>query len=105
VLEILCREARGAWWRLDRQIARASEAQTGCPITYTYSRREAAALLARAGFRVTHLQVDHIFPYRVTDYVEYRYRKRMMFRWLPAGAMRLLERSFGWHLCLTARPQ
>lgn len=105
VLEILGREARGAWWRLDRQIARHSEAQTGCPITYTYSRREAAALLARAGFRMTHMQVDHIFPYRVADYIEYRYRKRLMFRWLPAGAMRLLERSFGWHLCLTARPQ
>jgi 2-polyprenyl-3-methyl-5-hydroxy-6-metoxy-1,4-benzoquinol methylase len=43
VLGILLREAHGAWWRLDDAIARNSEAQTGCPITYTYSRRTGAA--------------------------------------------------------------
>jgi 2-polyprenyl-3-methyl-5-hydroxy-6-metoxy-1,4-benzoquinol methylase len=105
VLGIALAEAHGAWWRLDEAIARNSEAQTGCPITYTYSRREGAALLEQAGFDVTDVAVDHVFPYRVSDYVQYRYRKAAPFRWLPAGAMRLLERRLGWHLCLTARPR
>jgi 2-polyprenyl-3-methyl-5-hydroxy-6-metoxy-1,4-benzoquinol methylase len=105
VLGILAREARGAWWRLDQAIARNSEAQTGCPITYTYTRRQGIELLHDAGFRVSDVLVDHIFPYRVSDYVEYRYRKAAPFRWLPSGAMRWLEQRLGWHLCLTARPR
>lgn len=105
VLGILLREAHGAWWRLDQAIARNSEAQTGCPITYTYTRRQGIELLQDAGFRVSDVSVDHIFPYRVADYVEYRYRKAAPFRWLPSGAMRLLEQRLGWHLCLTARPR
>lgn len=105
VLAILAREARGAWWTLDETVARHSEAQTGCPVTYIYSTREASDLLTGAGFSVTDASVDHIFPYRVSDYVQYRYRKVLPFRWLPAAGMRALERRLGWHLCLTARPQ
>jgi 2-polyprenyl-3-methyl-5-hydroxy-6-metoxy-1,4-benzoquinol methylase len=104
VLEILITEARGAWWQLDRAVARQSEAQTGCPVTYTYSRRSGAQLLEGAGFEVVEIEVDHIFPYRVPDYIQYKYVKRLPFRFLPAPAMRALERSLGWHLCLTARP-
>ena len=105
VLGILLGGAYGAWWRLDAAIARNSESQTGCPITYTYSRRAGSALLAHAGFDVTGAFVDHIFPYRVKDYVEYRYNKAAPFRWLPRAAMRALEHRLGWHLCLTARPR
>ena len=105
VLGMLFTEAHGAWWRLDEAIARHSEAQTGCPITYTYSRRAGAALLEQTGFEVTGVAVDHVFPYRVRDYVQYRYTKAAPFRWLPGGAMRLLEHRLGWHLCLTARPR
>lgn len=104
VLAILLREAHGAWWRLDEAVARNSEAQSGSPVTYVYSRREAAALAAGAGFDVTDMRVDHIFPYRVADYVQYRYRKALPFRWMPRAAMAALERGLGWHLCLTARP-
>ncbi len=105
VLGILLREAYGAWWRLDDAIARHSEAQTGCPITYTYTRRRGTELLADAGFDVSAAAVDHIFPYRVKDYVEYRYVTAAPFRWLPHGEMRFLERRLGWHLCLTACPR
>jgi 2-polyprenyl-3-methyl-5-hydroxy-6-metoxy-1,4-benzoquinol methylase len=103
-LAIVASEAHGAVWRLDRVVAQHSEAQTGCPITYTYSRRSGSQLLERAGFEVLDAQVDHIFPYRVDAYVRHEYVKAMPFRLLPAGAMRALERRLGWHLCLDARP-
>jgi hypothetical protein len=48
--------------------------------------------------------VDHIFPYRVKDYVQYRYVKEWPFALLPAPAMTALERTLGWHLCITSRP-
>jgi 2-polyprenyl-3-methyl-5-hydroxy-6-metoxy-1,4-benzoquinol methylase len=104
VFAILLREAHGAWWKLDRAVARNSEAQTGCPVTYTYTTRSVRALLARAGFSVDEAFVDHIFPYRVADYVQYRYVKAFPFNVLPERSTRALERRFGWHLCVTARP-
>jgi len=103
VFAILLREAHGKFWRLDEAVARNSEAQTGCPVTYTYTRASAGQLVEGAGFRVEDMFVDHIFPYRVADYVQYRYVKAIPFRWLPAPAMRTLERVAGWHLCITAR--
>jgi SAM-dependent methyltransferase len=104
VFAILFREAHGAWWRLDEAVARNSEAQTGCPVTYTYTKRSIAELLARSGFTVNESFVDHIFQYHVPDYVKYRYVKGLPFRWLPGTVNRGLERKLGWHLCVTARP-
>lgn len=102
VLSILLTEGKGAFWKLDELVARSSEAQTGCPVTYTYTRREARALMR--GFDVLDASVDFIFPYRVKDYVEYRYVMRPYFRALPRSVFRWLERRAGWHLCITARP-
>jgi SAM-dependent methyltransferase len=103
VFAILFRDAHGAFWKLDEAVARNSEAQTGCPVTYTYTRRSVRELLEGAGFSVAGMFVDHIFPYRVPDYVQYRYVKAAPFRWLPTPAMRALEHRLGWHLCVTAR--
>lgn len=101
VLGILIKEAHGAFWRLDEAIARNSEAQTGCPVTYVYNRSDAQRFMR--GFEIVDVFVDHIFPYRIPDYVQYRYVKDVPFRWLPDPAMRALERQLGWHLCITAR--
>jgi 2-polyprenyl-3-methyl-5-hydroxy-6-metoxy-1,4-benzoquinol methylase len=99
---ILLSEGKGQFWKLEELVARNSEAQTGCPVTYSYSRAEGKALLERHGFRVTQVEVEHIFPYRIADYVKYRYVRNWYFRWMPEGMFRSLERRFGWHLLLTA---
>jgi 2-polyprenyl-3-methyl-5-hydroxy-6-metoxy-1,4-benzoquinol methylase len=103
VVWILAAEGRGRFWEADELIAKYSEAQTGCPITYAYSRRGARELIERHGFAVEQLSVDHVFPYRVRDYVEYRYVKEPYFRWMPNSLFRAFERRFGWHLLVTAR--
>jgi 2-polyprenyl-3-methyl-5-hydroxy-6-metoxy-1,4-benzoquinol methylase len=92
------------FWKLNQLIAEYSEAQTGCPVTYSYSRRQGRRLLESHGFRVTRLCVDHIFRFKIKDYKQYRYTVVPYFRWLPRWAFRALERCLGWHLCLTARP-
>jgi 2-polyprenyl-3-methyl-5-hydroxy-6-metoxy-1,4-benzoquinol methylase len=104
VLWILLTYGKGEFWKLSRLVAEYSEAQTGCPVTYIYSRTKGRRLLEKGGFQVTDVTVDHIFPYRVSDYVQYRYRKVWYFRWTPRFLFRALERAFGWHLCLTAKP-
>ena len=105
VLWILFIYGKGQFWKLDRLIADYSEAQTGCPVTYSYSRRDGRRLLAEHGFQVTDVRVDHIFPYRISDYVQYRYQKVWYFRFMPSAFFRALERAVGWHLCLTGMPK
>jgi 2-polyprenyl-3-methyl-5-hydroxy-6-metoxy-1,4-benzoquinol methylase len=102
VFWIVMREGRGRFWRWRRLVADHSEAQFGSPVTYTYTRAELRAMLERHGFTVTEMFVDHIFPWRIRDYVNYRYVKVWYFRWLPGRLFRKLERTAGWHLCATA---
>jgi hypothetical protein len=102
VMAIVLTEGRGRVWDLERLVARSSEAQSGCPVTYTYTRRTARELFAAAGYRVDSIQVEHIFPYRVADYVDYRYVRQWQFRYLPPAVFAALEHILGWHLCITA---
>jgi hypothetical protein len=46
--------------------------------------------------------VDHIFPYRVRDYVEYRYVRQFPFNVIPPSVMRVLESKLCWHLMVDA---
>jgi 2-polyprenyl-3-methyl-5-hydroxy-6-metoxy-1,4-benzoquinol methylase len=102
-LGIVVSKGHGSFWKADELIARYSEAQTGCPVTYSYTRSQARELVERSGFRVHEVSVDHVFPYRVRDYVEYRYVKEPYFRWMPEPLFRAFERRCGWHLLVTAR--
>lgn len=104
VLWIILKYGRGQFWRAKELIARYSEAQEGSPVTYTYTRKEISQLLRAADFELTEAWIDHIFPWRISDYIQYRYVKVWYFRWMPAGLFRWLERRFGWHLCVTAKP-
>lgn len=102
VLWILLTYGRGQFWRAEELIAKHSEAETGCPITYTYTVHKAQKMLEHRGFQIREAYVEHIFPYRIQDYVQYRYVKVWYFRWMPRLLFRWLERHFGWHLCITA---
>lgn len=99
-LEILLCQGYSRFWRFAELLRRHSEAQTGSPVTYCFTKREARRLLDR--FTIDEMAIHHIFPYRVSDYVQYRYVKVWYFRHLPAPFFRWLERHLGWHLCITA---
>jgi ubiquinone/menaquinone biosynthesis C-methylase UbiE len=103
VFWIVAAQGRGRFWKTDELIAENSEAQTGCPVTFSYTRSEARALVESGGFQVEELWVDHVFPYRIRDYVEYRYVKEPYFRWMPEALFRAFERRFGWHLLVNAK--
>jgi 2-polyprenyl-3-methyl-5-hydroxy-6-metoxy-1,4-benzoquinol methylase len=89
------------FWNLDAVIAKHSEAQTGCPVTYSYSKRTVCELIGD-GFDISDIFVDHIFPYRIPKYVRYEYEKEWYFKAIPNAVFRAMERQFGWHLCITA---
>jgi 2-polyprenyl-3-methyl-5-hydroxy-6-metoxy-1,4-benzoquinol methylase len=102
VFWIVVAQGHGRFWRTDELVAEHSEAQTGCPVTFSYTRGEARELVENSGFRVQELHVDHVFPYRIQDYVQYRYVREPYFRWMPEPLFRAFERRFGWHLLVTA---
>src|SRR5437868_2929847 len=58
--EALIREGKGAFWRFSELVQRHSEAQTGCPVTYTYTKQSVRRLLR--GFAVDTVATEHIFP-------------------------------------------
>jgi 2-polyprenyl-3-methyl-5-hydroxy-6-metoxy-1,4-benzoquinol methylase len=79
------------------------EAQSGCPIAFTYTPDDVNALLAGL-FKVTEIRQDHIFPYIIEKYVNYDYEPQPWFKAMPEAMFKALEKRLGWHLLVTARP-
>jgi SAM-dependent methyltransferase len=80
------------------------EAQSGCPIARTYSNDEVSLLCKKFGFEMTEITQDHIFPFQIEDYVNYRYKKLPWIDAMPSEQFRLLEKNLGWHLMIKASP-
>ena len=78
------------------------EAQNGCPIANTYTAIEAEMLFRDAGFKNIKISKDHIFPYEVEAYKNYKYKKLPWFEAMPQGIFDAMRKKFGWHLLITA---
>jgi SAM-dependent methyltransferase len=100
---ILAKFGKFQFWRWPELIALHSEAQTGCPITHTYTRKSARFLLENGGFNLESIEVNHIFPYRIPDYIQYRYIKEWYWERMPKSLFNWLECHFGWHMLIKAR--
>jgi 2-polyprenyl-3-methyl-5-hydroxy-6-metoxy-1,4-benzoquinol methylase len=94
----------GMWdmGRMDELMAKYSEAQTGCPVTYTYTFDEVRALLE--GFTVEEVRKAHIFTWDVDAYKQYEYRKDPAWAGVDDVRLGALERELGWHTLVRARP-
>jgi SAM-dependent methyltransferase len=86
--------------RIDELIARNSESQTGCPITYTYADDTIRTLLA--GFEVIDARKAHIFTWDVDAYQKYEYRKADEWAHVSEAEIAALEKELGWHLLVRA---
>ena len=100
VFWVLMKFGKGAFWKLDELIARYSEAQLGCPVTYAYSKKEVKKLLC--GLKIKDIQIEHIFSYKFPEYKNNVYKKIWYFRWHPKRVFYWLEKKIGWHMCVTA---
>lgn len=79
------------------------EAQSGCPVAFTYTKSEVKHLLKSHDFKKIKITKDHIFPYKISEYVRYRYVKRFPWSIMPRFLFRLFEKTLGWHLLIRAR--
>jgi SAM-dependent methyltransferase len=77
------------------------EAQSGCPIAFTYTPDDVRNLLN--GFNVLEIRQDHIFRFVVEKYVMYEYEIVPWFSSMPKDMFAALERNLGWHMLITAR--
>ncbi|HEY0420750.1 MAG TPA: class I SAM-dependent methyltransferase [Acetobacteraceae bacterium] len=80
------------------------EAQSGCPIAFTYTAAEMRALLRSCDFAAVSIAQDHIFPYVVEKYIRHEYELQPWFAAMPREMFRTLERRFGWHMLVVAKP-
>ena len=86
---------------IDKLISTYSEAQTGCPVTYSYTKNNIRKLLRKYSYQVSEVSINHIFPYRINEYKKYNYFKVWYFKVLPEWLFSKLEKLLGWHLCVT----
>ncbi len=98
-LEFFIRKGWKFGFNWDKTIQYNAEAQKGCPVAYVYTRKSIRKLLK--DYNVTSIKKTHIFPYIIKDYIEYRYKKRWLFRILPSAIFSWLESVLGWHYLIT----
>jgi ubiquinone/menaquinone biosynthesis C-methylase UbiE len=79
------------------------EAQSGCPIATTYT-HEMLQELVDGLFQLEDVRQAHIFPYVVEKYIRYEYELLPWFKAMPRKMFEALERRFGWHILITAKP-
>jgi hypothetical protein len=77
------------------------EAQAGCPIVHTYSKKDIQALLS--GFRIMEIRQDHIFPYVISHYLKQRYVLQPWFKVMPNAMFMALKKKLGWHWLIRAK--
>jgi len=77
------------------------EAQYGCPIANTYSKKDILKLLS--GFDVYYCAKDHIFPYKIPEYKNYIYVKRFPWNIIPESIFHVFEKQLGWHTLIKAK--
>ena len=77
------------------------EAQSECPVAFTYTNDQIYTMLSR--FRNIQIQQEHIFPYKIPEYKQYKYVKEDWFEQMPENVFKALEAKLGWHLCITCQ--
>lgn len=77
------------------------EAQDNCPQAVTYTKQEARELFR--AFDNVHVEQDFIFPWNIEHYVKYEYVKQPWFEAMPDELFKIMEKTLGWHLMITAK--
>lgn len=104
-LFFLMRET-GDWnfGHMDKLVARYSEAQTGCPVTFTYTFEEIKEGLLK-DWDILSLKKAHIFMFKIEEYKNHQYVKEDCWRNVDDKMLEDLEQELGWHTCIIARPK
>lgn len=78
-----------------------AEAQTNCPRAKTYTFEEIARLLN--DFEIIEIKKDHIFPYKIPEYISGKYVVEDHFRDMSEKDFAEMSKELGWHTMVKAR--
>jgi ubiquinone/menaquinone biosynthesis C-methylase UbiE len=76
------------------------EAQSGCPVAFTYSEDDVRSLLS--GFKIIDIRQDHIFPFVIDKYIKHEYEIVPWFAAMPREMFKSIETQLGWHMMIRA---
>ena len=87
---------------MDDTIREFAEAQTGCPVAYTYTFDQLRELIA-PWYEVTEISKDHIFKWNVEKYINHEYAVDDAWKDVSPENFRALEKELGWHTLVKAK--
>jgi len=89
---------------IDRLIGEYSEAQSGCPVTYSYTIDDIPKkLLPENDWEIVDIKKDHIFAYKIPEYKKHEYVREDCFAGISDEEFHELEKELGWHMLVTAK--
>lgn len=86
----------------DNTIQKYSEAQTGCPVTYTFTFDEVKELIAPY-FKVETIWKDHIFIWDIEKYKQNIFEPDDTFKGVSAEYLEKMCKELGWHTMFIAK--
>lgn len=104
-LFFLMRET-GMWdfSKMDQLISWYSEAQSACPISYTWTFDEIKSkLFPPESFHILEMKKKHIFPYKIAEYKKHIYEKEDCWKNVPPALWDQLEAELGWHTLIRVK--
>jgi SAM-dependent methyltransferase len=87
---------------MDNMVAKYAEAQTGCPIAFTYTFDEVKQLLS-PHFEVEQIWKDHIFPFKIEPYKRGVYEVVDEFASMSPERFQSMCHELGWHTLVVAK--
>lgn len=92
-------------WKFDNAdelIQKHSEAQSGCPVTYTYTFDEIKDLIS-PWFTVEKIWKDHIFMWDIESYKQNIFKRERTFEGVDDEYLQKMKKELGWHTMFIAK--
>lgn len=92
-------------WKLgtmEDTIREYAEAQTGCPVAYTYTFEDVRRLL-EPYYNVEDMRKDHVFKWNIEKYIKHEYEVDDAFKAMTPENFKALEEELGWHTLVKAK--
>lgn len=86
----------------DSIIQEYSEAQSGCPVTYTYTFEEVSQLL-NPYLTIKEINKDHIFIWNIEKYKQNIFERDAPFQGVSDEYLRQMKKELGWHTLFIAK--
>lgn len=91
-------------WKIagaDDVIREYAEAQTGCPVAFTYTFEEVKQLLS-PWYTVSSIEKDHIFRWDIEKYIKKEYELDDAWKGVSDEVVKHWEKELGWHTLIKA---